>query len=103
MANINQDQKDDLKKIDKIDNKPLAFTVFFITTICTALVTTFVNQVFVSNEDRNNDCMEQVEYLRGELKSSNEELKKYVRTIVFKETQLREQGKAIDSLKRDIQ
>lgn len=91
------------KKIKTINNYPLAFTVF----IFTALLTTFINRVFSSNDDRSRDCLEQVQYLRGEVASlrkqikeqsereaeTQEELKSYVRTLLLKDAQIKEMAK----------
>lgn len=94
---------DQEKKIKTINNYPLAFTVF----IFTALLTTFINRVFSSNDDRSRDCLEQVQYLRGEVASlrgqikeqsereaeTQEELKSYVRTLLLKDAQIKELSK----------
>lgn len=101
-------QNNEEKKIETINNKPLAFTVFFVTTICTALLTTFVNKLFATSDDRSAECMEQVEYLRGEIKvlqerdaQREEELRQYVRTILFKDAQINEQRTVIESIKTE--
>ena len=84
------------KKIKTINNYPLAFTVF----IFTALLTTFINRVFSSNDDRSRDCLEQVEYLRARVDAlekrdaeTQEELKSYVRTLLLKDAQIKELAK----------
>ena len=87
---------DQEKKIKTINNYPLAFTVF----IFTALLTTFINRVFSSNDDRSRDCLEQVEYLRARVDAlekreaeTQEELKSYVRTLLLKDAQIKELAK----------
>ena len=99
------------KKIKTINNYPLAFTVF----IFTALLTTFINRVFSSNDDRSRDCLEQVQYLRGEVASlrgqikeqsereaeTQEELKSYVRTLLLKDAQIKELAKRAKELNLD--
>ena len=99
------------KKIKTINNYPLAFTVF----IFTALLTTFINRVFSSNDDRSRDCLEQVQYLRGEVANlrgqikeqsereaeTQEELKSYVRTLLLKDAQIKELAKRAKELNLD--
>lgn len=86
----------DEKKIKTINNYPLAFTVF----IFTALLTTFINRVFSSSDDRSEDLMEQVVYLRQRVEAleareaeTQEELKSYVRTLLLKDAQIKELAK----------
>lgn len=112
MSNINQvndNAEETKKKVDIIDKKPLAWAILFVSTFCTVLITTFVNRLFNSEDSNSANLMEQIVYLRNRVEVlekrdsvRTEELQRYVRALMFKDAQLKEQKLAIDSLKLDI-
>jgi len=83
------------KRIRTINNYPLAFTVFFVT----ALLTTFINQLFNSTD-------KQIEYYQNRIIKLENQVDKYTNTVMFKEATEKElkekifnQQKELDSLK----
>lgn len=110
MPNINQVTDNDEEKKGFGQNPVNRFTfkqwLSHPTTILLILVTTFLwalGVIYVNSQ------LQQVEYLKERiqvLEDREEETKKemqaYIRALMFKETQLKEQKIAIDSLKSDI-
>ncbi|MDR2274341.1 MAG: hypothetical protein LBF27_25765 [Sphingobacterium sp.] len=83
------------KRVRTINKYPLAFVVFFVT----VLLTTFINKLFTTNDDRNNDCTEQVAYLRKRMEKVEKQLDDYTNAILFKDAQIKNRDIVIDSLK----
>ncbi|PPK97847.1 hypothetical protein [Parapedobacter indicus] len=90
----------DEKTAKTINKWPLAIIVM----ILTAFLTTFVNKLFDTTDDRSRDCLEQVSYLRDELRimrEENAEMKReYTNAIIYKDGQIRNREMQIDSLQR---
>lgn len=68
----------DEKTAKTINKWPLAILVM----IVTALLTTFVNKLFDTTEDRSADCMEQVMYLRDRVTKLEKQVDAYTTTIM---------------------
>ena len=85
----------DTGKITTINKYPLAFVVFFVT----ALLTTFVNKLFSTNDDRSRECMEQVEYLRDRVEKLERQVDDYTKAVMYKEAQIKNRDVIIDSLR----
>lgn len=86
-------------QIKTINKYPLAFVVCFVT----VLLTTFINKLFSTNDDRSKECMEQVGYLRTRVetleKDRDKQVSDYRNTILYKDAQIRNRDLIIDSLK----
>lgn len=87
----------DTGKITTINKYPLAFVVFFVT----ALLTTFVNKLFSTNDDRSRECMEQVEYLRDRVEKLERQVDDYTKAVMYKEAQIKTRDVIIDSLRHE--
>lgn len=87
----------DTEKITTINKYPLAFVVFFVT----ALLTTFVNKLFSTNDDRSRECMEQVEYLRDRVEKLERQVDDYTKAVMYKEAQIKNRDVIIDSLRHE--
>ncbi len=64
---------------------PLAVLVM----IVTALLTTFINKLFDTTDDRNSDCMEQVDRLWARVTQLEAQIDKYTTTIMTKDGQIK--------------
>ena len=85
----------DIEKITTINKYPLAFVVFFVT----ALLTTFVNKLFSTNDDRSRECMEQVAYLRDRVEKLEKQVDDYTKAVMYKDAQIKNRDAIIDSLR----
>lgn len=85
------------RKVKTINKYPLAFVVCFVT----VLLTTFVNKLFSTNDDRSRECMEQVSYLRDRVEKLELQVDEYTKAVMFKDAQIRTRDVIIDSLKHD--
>lgn len=83
------------KRVKTINKYPLAFVVFFVTT----LLTTFVNKLFSTNDDRSRECMEQVTYLRERVEKLEVQVDDYTKAVMYKDAQIKNRDLVIDSLK----
>lgn len=83
------------KRVKTINKYPLAFTVFFVT----VLLTTFVNKLFSTNDDRSRECMEQVTYLRERVEKLEIQVDDYTKAVMYKDAQIKNRDLVIDSLK----
>ncbi|MGJ1196298.1 hypothetical protein ACR777_10415 [Sphingobacterium spiritivorum] len=83
------------KRIRTIDKYPLAFVVCFVT----VLLTTFVNKLFSTNDDRSKECMNQVEYLRERIEKLEKQLDDYTKAVMYKDAQIKNRDLVIDSLR----
>lgn len=81
----------DEKTAKTISKWPLAITVM----IVTALLTTFVNKLFDTTDDRSAECMEQVMYLRERVSKLERQVDQYTTAIMAKDGQIK---KLADSL-----
>lgn len=88
-------QENEDKRIRTINKYPLAFVVFFVT----ALLTTFVNKLFSTNDDRSRECMEQVEYLRDRVEKLERQVDDYTTAVMYKDAQIKTRDVIIDSLR----
>lgn len=88
-------QENEDKRIRTINKYPLAFVVFFVT----ALLTTFVNKLFSTNDDRSRECMEQVAYLRDRVEKLEKQVDDYTTAVMYKDAQIKTRDVIIDSLK----
>lgn len=68
----------DEKPAKTINKWPLAVVVM----ILTALLTTFINKLFDTTDDRSADCMEQVMYLRERVTKLEKQVDSYTTTIM---------------------
>jgi len=86
------------EKTGKAANRyPLIFIVFVLSSILSIVL----DRVFFKEDSRNDDCQEQVTYLREELRMANTTLNDYVRTILYKNAQIKNRELALDSLKKE--
>ncbi|MEI2271839.1 hypothetical protein OHD16_06760 [Sphingobacterium sp. ML3W] len=83
------------KRVRTINKYPLAFVVFFVT----VLLTTFVNKLFSTNDDRSRECMEQVDYLRERVDKLEKQVDDYTKAVMYKDAQIKNRDLVIDSLK----
>lgn len=83
------------KRVRTINKYPLAFVVFFVT----VLLTTFVNKLFSTNDDRSRECMEQVDYLRERVEKLEKQVDDYTKAVMYKDAQIKNRDLVIDSLK----
>src|SRR5690606_37392799 len=82
----------------KTANKyPLVFIVF----VLSSILSIAIDRIFFKEDSRNDDCQEQVVYLRDELKATNATLNEYVKAILFKDAQIKNRDLALDSLKKE--
>lgn len=88
-------QENEDKRIKTINKYPLAFVVFFVT----ALLTTFVNKLFSTNDDRSRECMEQVSYLRDRVEKLEKQVDDYTTAVMYKDAQIKTRDVIIDSLR----
>lgn len=88
-------QENEDKRIRTINKYPLAFVVFFVT----ALLTTFVNKLFSTNDDRSRECMEQVAYLRDRVEKLEKQVDDYTTAVMYKDAQIKTRDVIIDSLR----
>lgn len=88
-------QENEDKRIRTINKYPLAFVVFFVT----AMLTTFVNKLFSTNDDRSRECMEQVAYLRDRVEKLEKQVDDYTTAVMYKDAQIKTRDVIIDSLK----
>ncbi|WP_262246946.1 hypothetical protein [Parapedobacter soli] len=68
----------DDKRANTINKYPLAVLVM----IVTALLTTFINKLFSTSDDRSADCIEQVMYLRERVTKLERQVDSYTTTIM---------------------
>lgn len=68
----------DDKRANTINKYPLAVLVM----IVTALLTTFINKLFSTSDDRSADCIEQVMYLRERVDKLETQVDQYTTTIM---------------------
>lgn len=87
----------DEKEARTIKKYPLAVLVF----IVTALLSTFINRSFNTDDGRKDDCMEQVAYLRERVEKLEQTQEEYTRAVLFKDAQIKNRESVIDSLKRE--
>lgn len=85
------------EKAKTINKWPMAVLVMIIS----SLLTIVADRLFFTEDSRNDDCKEQVVYLRGQLDDAHSTINEYVRTILFKDSQIKNRDLAIDSLKRE--
>ena len=85
------------KRVKTINKYPLAFVVCFVT----VLLTTFVNKLFSTNDDRSRECMEQVTYLRERVEKLEIQVDDYTKAVMYKDAQIKNRDLVIDSLKYD--
>lgn len=83
------------KRVRTINKYPLAFVVFFVT----VLLTTFVNKLFSTNDDRSRECMEQVAYLRERVEKLEKQVDDYTKAVMYKDAQIKNRDLVIDSLR----
>lgn len=70
--------KIDENQAKTINKYPLAVLVM----IVTALLTTFINKLFSTSDDRSADCIEQVMYLRDRVDKLETQVDQYTTTIM---------------------
>lgn len=85
----------DEKKARTINKYPLAVLVFFVTTF----LTTVANRLFNIEDNRNDDCQEQIVYLRERVEKLEKNLDEYTRTVMYKDAQIKNRDLVIDSLR----
>ncbi|SUJ19031.1 Uncharacterised protein [Sphingobacterium spiritivorum] len=83
------------KRVKTINKYPLAFVVCFVT----VLLTTFVNKLFSTNDDRSKECMNQVEYLRERVEKLEKQVDDYTKAVMYKDAQIKNRDLVIDSLR----
>lgn len=88
----------DDKKAKTISKYPLAILVF----VVTSLLTTAVNRLFTTEDNRNDDCKNQIAYLRERVDKLEEQLDQYTKAIMFKDAQVKNREQVIDSLKMEV-
>lgn len=89
------EETEEEKRVRTINKYPLAFVVFFVT----VLLTTFVNKLFSTNDDRSRECMEQVDYLRERVEKLEKQVDDYTKAVMYKDAQIKNRDLVIDSLK----
>lgn len=89
------EETEEEKRVKTINKYPLAFVVFFVT----VLLTTFVNKLFSTNDDRSRECMEQVAYLRERVEKLEKQVDDYTKAVMYKDAQIKNRDLVIDSLK----
>ncbi|MGJ1499629.1 hypothetical protein ACR79R_20115 [Sphingobacterium spiritivorum] len=83
------------KRVKTINKYPLAFVVCFVS----VLLTTFVNKLFSTNDDRSKECMNQVEYLRERVEKLEKQVDDYTKAVMYKDAQIKNRDLVIDSLR----
>ena len=75
----------DEKTAKTISKWPLSILVM----IVTALLTTFINKLFDTTDDRSKDCLEQVDRLWVRVNQLEAQIDKYTTTIMTKDGQIK--------------
>ena len=88
----------DEKKAKTISKYPLAILVF----VVTSLLTTAVNRLFTTEDNRSDDCKNQIAYLRERVDKLEEQLDQYTKAVMFKDAQVKNREQVIDSLKMEV-
>ncbi|MGV6947028.1 hypothetical protein [Sphingobacterium kyonggiense] len=88
----------DEKKAKTISKYPLAILVF----VVTSLLTTAVNRLFTTEDNRSDDCKNQIAYLRERVDKLEKQLDQYTNAIMFKDAQVKNREQVIDSLKMEV-
>lgn len=85
------------EKAKTINKYPLAILVF----IVSSLLTTAVNRLFVTEDGRNDDCQNQIVFLRERVDKLEKQLDDYTQTVLFKDAQIKNRELVIDSLNNE--
>lgn len=85
------------EKLKSIKDFPLSVMLVLVT----AALTTVFNQLFATVDNRNDDCLEQVTYLRDRVEKLEKQLDSYTTAVMFQEARVKNRDLIIDSLRRE--
>lgn len=83
------------EKAKTVNKYPLAILVF----IVSSLLTTAVNRLFSTEDSRNDDCQNQIVFLRERVDKLEKQVDDYTQAVLFKDAQIKNREMVIDSLK----
>ncbi|WP_312697225.1 hypothetical protein [Sphingobacterium mizutaii] len=79
-------------------NIPLVFIVF----VLSSILSIAIDRIFFKEDSRNDDCQEQVQYLRERVEKLEIQVDDFTKIILFKNAQIENRDLALDSLKREV-
>ena len=77
---------------------PLVFIVF----VLSSILSITIDRIFFKEDSRNNDCQNQIAYLRERVDKLEKQLDQYTNAIMFKDAQVKNREQVIDSLKMEV-
>lgn len=86
------------EKTAKTANKyGLVFTVF----VLSSILSIAIDRIFFKEDSRNDDCQNQIVYLRERVDKLEKQLDEYTKAVMFKDAQVKNRDQVIDSLKME--